>query len=66
MRGFRSWVGSTVIVSADGFDVKGRLIAVRGALLVMRDAVALNGDVQATVDGTLLVPVGKVRYVQVP
>lgn len=66
MRALRAYVGKTIVVSAVGFDVKGRLYEVRGDCLVLRDAVALNGDVHTPIDGTLLVPVGKVRYVQVP
>lgn len=66
VRSFRAWIGCTVIVSAEAFDVKGRLTDVRGDVLVLRDAVHLANTGEMPIDGTLLVPGAQVRYVQVP
>lgn len=66
MRGLRQWINDTVIVSTSSFDVKGRLSDVRGGVIVLKDSVALNGNVDTPVDGVLVIPEGRVRYVQVP
>ena len=66
MRGLRRWVYQTVIVSASGFDAKGRLAEVRGGVIVLKEAVALNGETETPVDGILAIPESQVRYVQVP
>ena len=66
MRGLRQWINDTVIVSTSSFDVKGRLSDVRGGVVVLKDSVALNGNVDTPVDGVLVIPEGRVRYVQMP
>ncbi len=66
MRAVRTWINQLVIVSTPSFDVKGRLSEVRGGCLILKDAVALQGDMNTPVDGVLIVPESAVRYVQVP
>jgi hypothetical protein len=65
MRGFKAYVGQTIIVSTASFDVKGRLSAAGGGILTLRDAIAISDMGSNPVDGVLLVPEGQIRYVQV-
>ena len=67
MRGLKQWLGHAVIVSADGFDVKGVLEQVQGGVLVLVGAASLSSDGRETpIDGSLAVNLNLVRYVQVP
>lgn len=65
MRGFRAWIGRDVVVSTDSMDVKGRLIDVRGEIVVLRDASSVDRSGSTPVDGLLLVPAARIVYVQV-
>ena len=65
MRGLRPFLRREVVVSADGFDVKGVLVEARGDVLVLRDAVSLDGNAETPVDGVLAINGARVLYVQV-
>lgn len=66
MRGFRRCVGSRVVLVSDDIRVRGRVGAVFGGVLLLREVDAIDDTVGVTrVDGELLVPVARVAYVQV-
>lgn len=66
MRGLRRAVGARVVLVTGKLSVRGRLVAVSGGVLLIRDAVAVERELGSVpVDGELLVPVGRVEYVQV-
>lgn len=65
MRGYKAYIGRTVIVSTSSFDVRALLSSVGGGVMVLREAVQISDMGNAPIDGTLLVPEGQIRYVQV-
>lgn len=65
MRGMRKLAGRQVVLVTGQVQVRGRVDAVTGGVVLLSEATALERTGDVKVDGSLMVPISRVEYVQV-